>query len=317
MATQSNHQKYAFVAAAALGVISGVLHLIGALDPPDGMFLNFDDFQIAGQLLLWGAPIATGVLAGRAWPEAPVWSGLKLGLVSIVCAAPLLFRGLLCLIYIVPVTMVVAPLIAKLVSLIVRARQKRSLPPIELLLLLAPLGPAADAWRTMADVAPVEISDSIVVSRPTMEIWTALDRVDFVPERPAPWWMRAFLPTPLGVTGSSMLGALRHVRFTNGVVQARVTEASPGRRLAFELSIEERGPEFFDHYAVLLNSEFVLEAISSDTTRVTHRTRYRPTSYPRWYFEPGERFLGSQVQGYLLQAFAEQHWRDTTLVRRD
>jgi hypothetical protein len=70
---------------------------------------------VIGQGLLYAAPLFLGVLAGL-FSKKPVRMSLVLVLITLLTAAPLLFGDLLCLIVIVPICVIVAPLVAFVVA---------------------------------------------------------------------------------------------------------------------------------------------------------------------------------------------------------
>jgi hypothetical protein len=77
-----------------------------------------------------------------------------------------------------------------------------------------------------------------------------------------------------------------------------------------ELSIENSGREFFDHWVRLGRSTFRLERLPQGRTRIVHATKYWPRLRPRWYWAPVENQLAQVVQAYLLEAYAKQIFSD-------
>jgi hypothetical protein len=235
---------------------------------------------------------------------------LALSGVCLLIAAPLVGEGLICFILIVPVHLVVAPLSAFITVAVKNARIDHlpRAPGLELLLLLLPFAAALAnrAWPP-ANAEPVTMVDSVIASAPPEAVWRSIDELRFTFNQPAPWLVRLGLPVPVEIRGGgAFVGAQRRVVFSNGVVVASVVGASRPTRLDLQLSTENPGQEFFDHWSVLGNSHFDLEALPDGRTRITHSTTYQPLSFPRWYFEPMEKWLGQKVQRHMIETYARQ-----------
>lgn len=296
--------KWPWVVAAGVGGVLGIFHLLGR-----GQTLPESGPQLVGQLGLYAAPLLLGILSGLFFRTRPVLKSLGLSLVCLLVVTPMMREGLLCLVFILPFHLVVSPLTAQLVVILRRTRRSAPRPDgVELLLLLVPF--AAALWSRLNPpdpVAPVILVDSVVADAPPEAVWRSIDRLQLQFTQPAPWLVRAGLPQPLEIRGGgAFVGAERRVVFSNGTVLAKVTRADAPRSFEVALSVEESGTEFFDHWSVLGDSRFELEAMEGGRTRITHSTSYQPLSYPRWYFEPIERYLGRRVQHYMIDTYARQ-----------
>lgn len=297
--------------AAAIGGSSALLHLANYViyQRPfeDGRL--FTSPMAVGEALLYAAPLFLGILAGIHRPEAPTKTALGLVGLMLLVAAPLMFQDFVCLIFIVPVNVVVAPIAAKIAS---KGQHARFVSPeargvVNFLLLLIPFtGAIADSVAPPAIGTPVELVDSTVIDMSRDDVWRSLDGLHLRFEREPSWIVRMLLPVPQElVSGGNEVGAERRVIFSNGVAIGRVTHSVPGERFTFSLSTEAHGEGFIDHSVRLDESEIVLESIDAEHTRITHRTTYTPLAMPRWYFEPGERWLGKQLQAYMLEAYSD------------
>jgi hypothetical protein len=259
-----------------------------------------------GWASLVGGPWIIGVLAGIFRPHRAESTSLLLSIVSMLTFAPLAGEGAICLIFIAPWFLVVAPISAFVTSSVGRWN-KRIRQPLALFLLLAPSGALWMEERFPPRAEPITLSNSVIIAAPVEQVWAELATVDLSVVRPAPVLVRALLPQPLGVVGEGAhVGAERRVLFHNGVVLARVIRAEPPLRFEMDLTVTDSGREFFDHWARLGRSSFVLEPLPDGRTRLTHATSYEPRVTVRWYSEPIEQRLGHLLQGYVIEAFAEQ-----------
>lgn len=93
--------------------------------------------------------------------------------------------------------------------------------------------------------------------------------------------------------------------FDHGVATGTILTSTPSERFTFALETQATDGPFFEHWIVLGRSEIALTDLSDGRTRITHTTSYQPRVYPRWYFEPVERWLGSALQAHMLQAYAD------------
>jgi hypothetical protein len=288
----------AWAFAAILGGVCGVLlnrDWVGG--GPEGV----------GFVGLAALPLLFGILGGVLRPAKPARTALVLSVICLLVATPLLGESVACLIVIAPWHLVLSPLFGAVAGFLVRRVQG----PSRVVLLLLGFGAAAASPvvdRSLADPDAREtFADRVIVDAPPDVVWASIDRLQLDFTTPAPWVIAAALPQPLGIRGGGATpGSQRRVLFGNGVVLATVTASDPGRSFDLALTVERSGPEFFDHWAVLDQSQFELEALPDERTAISHVTTYRPLAYPRWYFAPVEHALGGVVQRYMLEAYAAE-----------
>jgi hypothetical protein len=294
-----------WLVAVVIGAVGGLMFLGKQISTPSP---KVNEALVGiGWASLASGPWIMGVLAGIFRPQKAVQTSLLLSVVSLLVFAPLAGEGAICLIYIAPWFLVIAPLIALVTRAIARRMKKTQQPLAAIFLLLLPSGALWLEERSQARAEPVTLSDSVIIAAPVEKVWAELATVDLSVTRPAPWLIRTLLPQPKAVAGGGAhVGALRRVVFHNGVVIARVTRSEPPLRFDMDLTVTDSGKEFFDHWARLRSSSFVLEPLPDGRTRLTHSTRYQPRVTVRWYSELIERRLGHLLQGHALQAFAEQ-----------
>jgi hypothetical protein len=300
-----------WLVAVVVGAAGGLLFLGERISTPSAGAK--DTLVGIGWASLASGPGIMGVLAGIFRPRKAVRTSLLLSAVSMLIFAPIAGEGAICLIYIAPWFLVVAPVSALVTSAIGRWRKKTRQPLAAIFLLLLPSGSLwlEEHFPTRAE--PVTLSNSVLIAAPVEQVWAELATVDLSVARPAPVLVRALLPQPLAVVGGGAhVGAERRVIFHNGVVVARVIRSEPPLRFEMDLAVTESGREFFDHWARLGRSAFVLEPLPDGRTRLTHATSYEPRVSVRWYSDPIERRLGHLLQGYALQAFAEQLFTERT-----
>jgi len=294
-----------WLVAMAIGAVGGGLFLGARLSPGNHEANN--TLVGIGWATLMSGPWIVGVLAGIFRPEKPVWTSLALSAVSLLTFAPMAGEGAICIIFIAPWFLVVAPASALLTSRIGRWRKRTQEPLAALFLLLLPSGALWLEQHFPTQAEPVTLSNSVVIDAPVEQVWDELATVDLSVARSAPLLIRALLPQPLGVVGEGAhVGAERRVTFHNGVVVARVIRSEPPLRFDMDLTVTESGREFFDHWARLGRSSFVLEPLPDGRTRLTHATSYEPRVTVRWYSDPIERRLGHLLQGHVVEAFADQ-----------
>lgn len=296
-----------WIIAAAIGGASALLHIPTVMGDWSYFGSDVDTPWAISQGLLYAAPLFLGILAGVTQPDRPGRLALALVCVTLVTAAPLMLRDFICLVYIVPVNVVLAPAVGHLVGWITRARRRRRSGAMgaELLLFLIPFTSAL-SQRLAPPPLPerAELIDTLIVPLPRAQVWTSIERLHLRFSDDAPWLVRTFLPVPQQIIGGgSHIGAERRVVFSNGIALGRVTAAQPPDHFEFDIAMQAGGPGFFDHWVRLESSVIELAELPDNQTQITHRTLYQPLAMPRWYFAPGEQWLGRRLQAYMLEAY--------------
>lgn len=290
----------AWALAAGVGGVAGVL---------TNRMVTGASHNGVGMMTLLYTPFLFGVLGGLLQPLRPMRTALLLSVICLVVATPLLGEGIACLMIVLPWHLVISPGVAGIVGFVTR-RLLRARRAKAAMLVLAFAGnaaaPAVDARLADPD-ARETFADQVVVDAPQEAVWRSIERLHMDFSTPAPWIVRAALPRPVGIRGGGAgVGDERRVLFDNGVVLATVTASDPPRSFDIDLKVVQSGPEFFDHWAVLERSRFVLDTLPDGRTAITHVTTYRPLAFPRWYFAPVERLLGKLVQRHMLEAYAAE-----------
>lgn len=252
-------------------------------------------------------PIFIGIVAGIGRPQAPVRHALILTGIALLAVAPLFGEAFFCVIMLSPLYLGTTPLVALLARAIFRRVSRRSARVAALLLPWALF--AADRPVPVRELPVSTVSDAVELAAPPAAVWAAIDRLDMTFPQPDAAFARWGLPIPRALHGQGAhVGAERRLLFHNGTLVARVTASEAPRRFSLALSYEDAGREFFDHWVVLEDTEFVLEPLPGGRTRLVHTTHYRRLVRPRVWFPVVERYGSHLLQGYLLRAFSLQRF---------
>lgn len=161
------------------------------------------------------------------------------------------------------------------------------------MLLLAPSGPALDAW--LPPPPPRIAMTAIEVNAPPETVWTHV--VSFTDITAAPrWQFRTGLAYPLRarIEGSGA-GAIRHCEFTTGAFVEPITVWDEPRRLAFDVAaqpapLHEWSPyshvyaPHLDGFFRTTHGEFRLIPLAGGRTRLEGRTWYMLRMQPAMYW---------------------------------
>lgn len=107
------------------------------------------------------------------------------------------------------------------------------------------------------------------------------------------------LPRPLRTTGkASNVGDLKVCVYSTGELTKIVTEAIPGKRLAFNVAKQQIKLE---HDIQLKGGSFEFEPIDATHTKVTLTTNYHPLLGPRFAWNWAERYALHSLHSYVLE----------------
>jgi len=304
---ETTRGRWPYLVALAAGVLSGFL-IINDWHK----YTGYQEQQL-GNVLLYAIPVLLGILAGIFRPERPARTGMLLAALALAGGLPILREGAICILMLTPIYVVVVAVVAAITGAIVRSQRPRRPPGFLTIVFL--LAPGAATWcetrLVHAPLPAVTITDSVIIDAPRAAVWATMAHLELrFPDGPA-GPIGAMLPRPRALEGDGVApGAFRHVVFDNGSLLATVTRSEPPLRFDVDLSVEQAGHEFFDHWAELVDASFTFDALPDGRTRMTHATRYRPRIAARWYFGRLERFFASKVHGYLLQEFVRQRFAE-------
>lgn len=124
-----------------------------------------------------------------------------------------------------------------------------------------------------------------VIEAPREACWQGLVFYEEVKHRP-PLILRIGLAHPLFATGSSRrVGDVKTCVYNKGWITKRVTEAAPGKRLAFEVISQSIG---YERDVQLTGGSFEFRDLGFERTEVRLSTSYRPLLSPRFAWRPFE-----------------------------
>jgi uncharacterized membrane protein YhaH (DUF805 family) len=153
------------------------------------------------------------------------------------------------------------------------------------------------AEREMPSTLHFTQSETLIVAASPQATWRAMLHMQTIPDTPAlPFRLGLAYPVRGEVVGEGV-GAIRHGYFSTGVANERITEWSPGRRLAFVIlndapALHELSP--YDHvhaphvngYFRTSDAAFTLTPLADGRTRMTLTTRHSLDLQPAPYWSP-------------------------------
>ncbi len=265
--------------------------------------------DVLSQSGLWLLPVGLGIYAGLKEARAPRLKAhpaqlcMLMSIAALLGAAPMLGEGLLCYLFIVPWHFVVGPMIALVTEAIARPARSKT---VNRALAILIFSSAAYASKPNPNPTPERLSDEVVVELPQALVFASIAHLYLPMKDESPLWMRVLLSEPVAIEGGGAeVGAERRIRFSNGVLLARMTQSRAPESFTFEVHVEQAGREFFDHWLTFGRSELRFEALGPARTRIVHVTEYTPHAQPRWYFARSEKMLGHAIQTNLLEAYAQ------------
>jgi hypothetical protein len=249
-------------------------------------------------------------------PRSAIGVACKAVTIGLLVSLLFLGEGVLCVMMSAPLFYVVAIVIGSVVDLGRRrpgSLTGRTLSCVGLLALL-PM-----SLEGVTDATTLNRDEWIAVTRVVRAPSTAVDRAMFeLPrfDRPLPFYLRAGFPRPVST------GIERSAAGTRWIISMRGGEIRlDGRRLAAPrtgdliLELEESRPglarwrairddSHMTHYLSWSEVRVEWEPMTSETTRVIWRLRYRRGLDPAWYFGPWQRYAAKLAAAYLIESVA-------------
>jgi hypothetical protein len=155
------------------------------------------------------------------------------------------------------------------------------------------------------------VATSATVPGTPQEVWPAVLTIDKV-SGPRPFLLRIGLPVPTSCRLEGRgVGARRVCQFENGVIEERVTEWEPPRRMRARIT---RSTLPGRHWLGFVDATYELEPWNGDRTHVMRTTTISSSLRPDWYWSFFEA-LGTQSEhAYILGSLAiELESRKNTL----
>jgi hypothetical protein len=231
------------------------------------------------------------------------------GIVCIVMAAPLGF-----------VMECIGGVLGRAIAVYAQRTPRQTLPAVAVL----PLVFAVEA--AMAATTSFDTTETIIVNAPPDRVWNAIVHMDPLDEPPAlPFRLGIAYPLRGEIIGEGV-GALRRGEFSTGIAIERVTEWSPGRKLAFAVErdipgMQEISPYQHVHaphvagYFLTGGTSFELSLLPDGGTRIIERTSHRLKLDPVFYWLPMARFMVHANNVRVLAHIKRQSERDVQAMR--
>lgn len=285
------------VAMLTLGLISGAL-----ITSKISSYVGSTSKEIGFWLIL-AMPFLIGLCGGMYYTKKPYLKSLLLLVIYMASSAPMYQEGLICILMYLPFASIFTILACGLVTVLKTNRKNAK--GLVLLFALPALFAEADSYLLPVERPVIEIADSVVINLSPDEIWNRIAHTRFQFDRTQlPLPVQHLMPAPLSVTGlGAGVGDQRVIDFHNGTIVATIQKSRAPEFFEFGFELKSRGPEFFDHWVNFETSSFEFRRLSATQTLVTHTTKYKPRVYPRWYFEPVEKYLAHQTQSFMIRNF--------------
>lgn len=229
--------------------------------------------------------------------------------VGLLVAAVFLREGVICLVMVAPLAAVVVWLGSVMGDAIFRRggnRLQSSLVPGMILLVLGD-GAARHDFRGC-------VTDTVIVRARPAQIWPYLAGFPPIPEgRSSGYWLFALgLPHPVQ---SVSTGARRQCIFNGpAVLEERITERLPNRRLTFAVIRQPAQPEIFTHIR-LKRGQFILRDNGDGTTTLIGRSWYQLPIHPVWYYNPWARDVIRRVHLRVMRHIKTLAEKDAAAVK--
>lgn len=256
--------------------------------------------------------ITTAYLANR---QVALESGRTIVLVMIAAGlgglALVMFalEGIICILFAAPLGGLAAVAGGALGRAVASAGHRRGRPLLSVALL-----PAVFALEAaMPPAVPISVQETVDISAPPSAVWKALTSSAPIGARPFPIAVAGFAYPIRGRLLGEGVGAERLGEFSTGLARERVTEWSPGRRLAFVVlsqppMMEEMSPYRRVHaphvsgYFETIRTSFELRPLAGGHTSLTVRASHMLRLDPALYWEPMARWAINQNVARVLQS---------------
>jgi hypothetical protein len=286
--SHENEAKSAVAAVAVSLMIGAAMMLVSVY-----LFSTYGASLFLGTPLLMGA--AAAYIFNRPYPRS-FGASIGVGTASVVFAgaALLLFalEGIICVAMAAPLIVPLGALGGLLGKAIAESTRR---PPRELLAAVLILPLWAGGESLLLRTTEYEVMTAVEIDAPPEVVWRHVVHFPELPE-PREWYFRWGIACPerARIEGEGV-GATRYCEFTTGVFVEPITEWSPPRRLAFDVT-EQPAPMFElspyrhvhpPHLDGALRSnrgEFLLVPLPGGRTRLEGRTWYEFQMYPQSYW---------------------------------
>lgn len=250
---------------------------------------------------------------------------LKGSTLAVLIACVVLPEGFLCLLFALPLVLVIAGAVGKIIDW--RNRKNRPEGPTLMVIALPLLLMSLEGVVGTPFDSHDSVTSSITVEAPAGDVQAAVASTPrFDSELPS--FLRLGFNRPVAATGSGIaVGDERTIDFAGGThddhplrLFGLTGERSVDHRSQMHLTVVESEPgrvvfavvhdmTMLARWANLDRAVVTWTAVDNDTTRVSWRLEYERLIYPSAYFAPLQRFGMSQAAGYLLDAVVVEQLR--------
>ena len=148
------------------------------------------------------------------------------------------------------------------------------------------------------ETRPATIVTRMVFSASLENTWKSLIFYEEVDQRP-PLYLRMLLPVPIRTEGEkSRVGGETMCLYENGHLLKRTTRIEEGELYEFEVAEQELA---LGGSMRLSGGRYTLCQMDGGHTEVAVETRYTSTKWPRWFWQPLERFVCHLFHRFLLR----------------
>lgn len=277
------------------GLFAGVAYLLGVLKGRD------EGLLVVPNLFL--IPLLIGLVAAWFWRRLELriaetaLHSLVTSLIGLAAAAIILREGVVCILMVFPGLYLMVWAGTLLGRIWFRPRDTTLKLSIVPLIALAVIADASIPPRESTVVV-----DQIVIDAPPRDVWPHVLAFGEIPDPANDWVFRIGLPHPTQTTnGGNFVGADRQCTFSDGIViNERVAEFVPERRLTFDIVEQPTHPEAYGHIT-LHRGRFELTDNGDGTTTLIGSSWYTLHVRPRWYFDLWTRHMTRAVHRRVME----------------
>jgi hypothetical protein len=150
---------------------------------------------------------------------------------------------------------------------------------------------------------PSTIVTQMVFSVSRERAWESLLFYEEINERP-PLHLRLLLPVPIRTEGDkSRVGGEAKCLYGGGYLLKRTTRIDEGELYEFEIAEQKLA---VGGTIRLFGGRYMLREVAPGRTEVSVETRYTSTKWPRWFWQPLERFVCHLFHRFLLRTIRRE-----------
>lgn len=284
----------------------------------------FAAFSVMTVGFLFVVPFAMGFAVVYLARINRLWRALWLPQISALAALGLALtfaiEGLICVVFWLPVYMLLTALGGAVAMWVVRLKQNRD--ALFGVVLLLPYGVAVVEHEVPAALQVRRVATHIDIQADVSAVWEEIVDVPLIQEAEHGFaWSHVIgFPRPVSArTSARALGALREAKFERGVVfYERVTRYEPNNALEFDITVDQRSipKDALDQHVTLggpyfdvLHGAYRLEPLPNGIVRLhlssDHRLSTHFNAYAAWWTD----FVMRDTQNYILEIVSRRATR--------